>query len=92
MTLFYDTRGGMICPPPPSPFSSGQIGLKELLLLLIAHQLSLREMCPYSKFSWSVFYRIPTEYGEMRSSIKMRENTYQKNSEHENTDTFHAVF
>ena len=39
---------------------------------------------------WSVFSRIRTEYGEIRSisSVRIRENTDQKNS---NTDTFHAV-
>ena len=55
--------------------------------------------CPYSEFSWSVFSRIWTEYGEIfcisqifcisLCSIRMRENTEQKNP---NMDTFHAVF
>ena len=47
---------------------------------------SLREKCPYSEFFWSVFSRIPTEYGEiLRISpywVRMRENAYQKNSKH----------
>ena len=48
----------------------------------------LREKCrPYSEFLWSVFSRIRTEYGETRSispySVRMRENTDQKNSEYE---------
>ena len=30
---------------------------------------SLREKCPYSDFSWSVFSRIRTEYGETLSRI-----------------------
>ena len=39
---------------------------------------------------WSVFSRIRTEYGEIRSisPVRIRENTDLKNS---NTDTFHAV-
>ena len=41
---------------------------------------------PYSEFFWSVFSRIRTECGEIRSissySVRMRENTDQKNSEY----------
>ena len=48
--------------------------------------LSLRERCPYSEFFWSVFSRILTEYrGILRISpysVRMRENTDQKNSEY----------
>ena len=48
--------------------------------------LSLRKKCPYSEFFWSVFSRIQTEYGEIRSispySVRVRENTDQKNSEY----------
>ena len=47
---------------------------------------SLSEKCPYSEFSWFLFSRIRTEYGEIRSicpsTIRMRENTDQKNSEY----------
>ena len=47
---------------------------------------SLRKKCPYSEFFWSVFSRIWTEYGEIRSispySVRMRENTDQNNSEY----------
>ena len=47
---------------------------------------SLREKCPYSEFLWSAFSRIRTEYGGMWSissySVRMRENTNQKNSEY----------
>ena len=67
----------------------------ELKLLLMFHcytnqllhqfklnsQLTLREKCPYLKFSWSVFSRIWTEYGEILSiysySVHMRENMDQ---------------
>ena len=56
-----------------------------LLLLLCFRRLSMREKCPYSELFWSVFSRIRTEYGEIRSispyPIRMRENTNQKNSE-----------
>ena len=49
---------------------------------------SLREKCPYSECFWSVFSRIRTEYGEIRSisfySVWMRENTDQENSEYRN--------
>ena len=47
---------------------------------------------PYSKFSWSVFSRIRTEYGEIirisSYKVQMQENTDQKTP---NTDTFYAV-
>ena len=40
---------------------------------------TLREKCPYSKFFWSVFPRIRTEYGDLLRkspySVRMRENT-----------------
>ena len=43
-------------------------------------------MCPYSELFWSVFSRIPTEYGEILLispySVRMRRNTDQNNSEH----------
>ena len=49
-------------------------------------QLSLREKCSYLEFFWSVFSHIRTEYGEILRvspySIRMRENTDQKNSEY----------
>ena len=35
---------------------------------------------PYSEFFWPVFSRIRTEY-EIPHSVRMRENTDQKNSE-----------
>ena len=47
---------------------------------------SLREKCPYSQISWSVFYRIRTEYGEIRCislyPVRTSENTNQKNFEY----------
>ena len=56
--------------------------------LTICHgNYSLREKCPYSEFFWFVFACIWTEYGEIWSispySVRMRENTDQKNSEYE---------
>ena len=48
--------------------------------------VTLREKCPYSEFFWSLFSRIRTEYGDIWSispySIRMRENTDQRNSEY----------
>ena len=45
--------------------------------------LSLRKKYPYSELFWSVFSRILTEYGDIRSisqySVQMRENTDQNN-------------
>ena len=45
----------------------------------------LRKRCPYSELFWSVFSSIRTEYGKMLHissySVRMRENTDQKNSE-----------
>ena len=47
---------------------------------------SLRKNCPCSEFFWSVFSRIRTEYGDLRSkspySFRMRETTNQKNSKY----------
>ena len=57
---------------------------------------TLCEESPYSEFVWSVFSRILTEYGEIRfispHSVRMRENTDQKNSEYRHfsrSDTKH---
>ena len=47
-------------------------------------EFTLHEMCPYSKFFWSVFSRIRTEYEERLGispySVRMRENADKKNS------------
>ena len=46
----------------------------------------MRENCSYSELFWSAFFRIRTEYGEIRSnypySARIRENTDQDNSEY----------
>ena len=46
----------------------------------------MREKCPYPKFFWSVFSRIQTEYGQIRSispySVWMWEIEDQENSEY----------
>ena len=48
--------------------------------------IALRKKCPYSEFLLSVFSRIQTEYGEIRSIstylVQMWENKDQKNSEY----------
>ena len=45
---------------------------------------ALRKKCPYSELFWSAFFRIRTEYGEIRGispySVRMRENEDQNNS------------
>ena len=47
---------------------------------------ALREKCPYSKFFWSLFFCMRTEYGEIRSvspySVRMPQNTDHRNSEY----------
>ena len=47
----------------------------------------LREKCPYSELFWSIFSRIPIEYGVIQSIspylVRMRENADQNNSEYE---------
>ena len=52
----------------------------------------IRALDTYSKFLWSVISRIGTKYQEMLrispSSVRIRENADQKNSEY---NTFHAV-
>ena len=49
-------------------------------------EITLRKKCPYSELFWSVFSRIPTEYGKILRispySVRMRENTDQNNSEY----------
>ena len=48
-------------------------------------RLHLHERCLYSKFFWSLFFRIRTEYVDLQSkspfSVRMRENVGLKNSE-----------
>ena len=55
-------------------------------VILNLKNTALREKYSNSKFFCSVFSRIRTEYGEIRSispqSVRMRENTDQKNSEY----------
>ena len=49
---------------------------------------TLRKVCPYSKFLWSVFSRIRTEYGDIWSispySVQIGENTDQNDFEYGN--------
>ena len=63
---------------------------RQIKVLLL---LPLQEKCPYLEFSWSVFSRIRTEYGEIGSislySVRMQENTDLKTP---NTATFHIVY
>ena len=57
-----------------------------IVKICFAELSKLRKKCPCSKFFWSVFSRIWTEYGEILRislhSVRIRENTDQKNSEH----------
>ena len=50
------------------------------------NKVTLRKKCPYSELFWSVFSRIPTEYGnllhESPNSVQMLENTDQKYSQY----------
>ena len=50
------------------------------------NKVTLRKKCPYSELFWSVFSRIPTEYGnllhEPPNSAQMLENTDQKYSQY----------
>ena len=56
------------------------------LLVAFPQLNTLCEKCPFPEFLWSVFSRIRTEYGEIRSispySVRMRENADQKISEY----------
>ena len=57
--------------------------LSNIHVVGVFYENTLREKCPYSKFFWSVFSRIWTEYGEILPySVQMRENKDQKNSEY----------
>ena len=53
--------------------------LRDKFSWTILGQPSLREKWPYSELFWSVFFRIRTEYGEIRTRITP------------NTDTFYTV-
>ena len=52
---------------------------------LLYYKVTLYENCPYSKFFWSVYSRIRTEYWGIRSIspylVQMWKNTDQKNSD-----------
>ena len=54
--------------------------------LIKLFQASQCKKCPYSELFWSLFSRIRTEYGEIRSIsaylVQMRENADQNNSEY----------
>ena len=70
-------------------FLTQEIFFSQISTMLFFHHflnnMSLRKKCPYWELFWSVFSRIRTEYGEIRSislySVQMRENTDQNNSE-----------
>ena len=55
-------------------------------LFNIMKRQTLRKKFPYSELFWSVYSRIRTEYGEIRSissySVRMWENKDQNNSEY----------
>ena len=57
-----------------------------LLTTLLTENFSLREKRPYSEFFWPPVSRIRTKYGETprisQYSVRMRENTDQKNFEY----------
>ena len=80
---------------PMLPSNGNQlISLQGSILILtgfrnfsdILMSYALREKYPYSEFFWSVFSRIRTEYGDLQIkspySVRMRENTDQKNSKY----------
>ena len=52
----------------------------------VSNSMTLRKNYPYSEFFWSAFFRIRTEYGEIRSispySVQMRENADHNNSKY----------
>ena len=53
--------------------------IKDKPTISLPPSLALREKYPYSELFWSVFSRIRTEYGKIRTRITP------------NTDTFYAV-
>ena len=52
----------------------------------IPQSAPLREKCPYSELFWFAFFRILTEYGQIRGispySVRKRQNVDQNNSEY----------
>ena len=65
------------------------------LTAYIEWYISLCEKCPYSELFWSVFSRIRTEYGEMRSISPYSRIQYEfgkiRTTITPNTDTFYAM-
>ena len=76
------------------PFSktTKMFSLNKCRILKIYKTNSLRKKCPDSELFWSVFSRIRTEYGKIRStspySVRMRENADQSNSEYKTVVVF----
>ena len=77
-------------------FSSKHRLVKQVLRRLLkkkgrgelCRQYSPHKNCPYQEFFWFVFSRIRTEYGDLKSKFRIRENTNQKTP---NLDDFYAV-
>ena len=61
------------------------LGLLFIASYIKFAKYSLREKCPNTEFFWSVFSRILTEYGEIRSRKNGPEKTQY-------LDTFHEVY
>ena len=65
---------------------NNELKFRDLCEKVVVLLLTLCEKCPYSELFWSVFSHIWTEYGEIHHispfSVRMRENTNQKNSEY----------
>ena len=63
---------------------SKYIRFKTSTLRLDFYNYTLCKKCPYSELFLSLFFRIRTEYGEIRSiypySVRMQENADQNNS------------
>ena len=68
-----------------SLFKKGYMITNEATLKL-RWKKALREKCPYLELFWSSFFRIWTQYEEVRLispySVRIQENTDQKNSEY----------
>ena len=67
-------------------FDSTVIHLSIINDFYCFYALCTAKKCPYSELFWSVFSRIRTEYGEIRSispySVRMQENKGQNNSDY----------
>ena len=93
--LISQKKGNLCCWLNSTFYTKGNFWLKWVIIFL--DLFSLREKWPNSEFFWFVFSHIWSEYEDILRispySVRMRENTDQKNSEygHFSGSVFHCL-